>query len=278
MAFKVKALWVEDLDDATTQARVMQHAQAIGATLLCVRTTSALLQSLIATYHGAGLKVYGWMWTSVIPKQSHHRYARDEADHVAKNLIPNGLDGYVFDVESDDGNPPTPHDWDRTDVEDLTQLATYYTTTIRKAFVDRKTPYRLGMTSHARGFSNYPGIPWKPFLDVRDTLYPQTYWRFNNGTPQNKQCVDEAADPITKKGKGTPEQAVINGYTDYGPKNKPIIPIAGEIGCATADEMTRFGKAVSAKGATEATFMLMWMGRPSMLTSFRRLKRCKRPR
>jgi hypothetical protein len=254
MPFKTKALWVEDLDSTTIQARVMQHANAIGANLLCVRTTSTLLQGLIPTFHTAGMKVYGWMWTSVIPGQPHHRYARDEAKHVATNLIPNGLDGYIFDVESDDGHPPTAHDWDRTDVEDLTALANIYTQTIKNAFVQRGTPFRLGMTSHARGFSNYPGIPWHPFLDASDTLYPQTYWRFDNGSFPHKQCVDEAADPNNGHGKGTPDQAVINGYTDYQPKGKPIIPIAGEIGCSTAAEMTRYGQLITARGATEAHF------------------------
>jgi hypothetical protein len=255
MPFNTKALWVEDLDSPATQARVMQHASAIGANLLCVRTTSALLQGLIPTFHTAGMKVYGWMWASVIPNQPHHKYARDEATHVATNLIPNGLDGYIFDVESDDGHPPTPHDWDRTDVEDLTALANFYTHTIKTAFVQRGTPYRLGMTSHARGFSNYPGIPWQPFLAVSDALYPQTYWRYDSGSFPHKQCIDEAADPHNPShGKGTPGQAVINGYTDYTPKGKPIIPVAGEIGCATAAEMTLFGQLITARGAPEAHF------------------------
>jgi hypothetical protein len=254
MPFKTKALWVEDLDTTAVQARVMQHANTIGANLLCVRTTSPLLQNLIQTFHTAGMRVYGWMWTSVISNQAQHRYACDEAKHVATNLIPNGLDGYIFDVESDDGNPPTAHDWDRRDVEDLTALANIYANTIEDAFVRRGKPYRLGMTSHARGFSNYPGIPWHPFLDVSDTLYPQTYWRYDGGSFPHKKPVDEGGDPHSGQGKGTPDQAVINGYTDYAPKGKPIIPIAGELGCATAVEMTRYGQLITARGAAEAHF------------------------
>src|SRR5262249_24475113 len=156
MPLNTKGLWVEDLDDATVQARVIKHVGDTGANLVCVRTSSPLLQELIPKFHQTNVKVYGWMWARVIPHQPNHRYARDEADHVANNLIPAGLDGYIFDVESDDGEPPTSHDWDRTDVEDLTDLAKYYTTTIKNAFNARGGQYLLGLTSHARGFSNYP--------------------------------------------------------------------------------------------------------------------------
>jgi hypothetical protein len=253
----IKGLWVEDLDGPAEQGRVLQHIQDTGANLVCVRTTSPLLPALIPIFHAQNVKVYGWMWASVVPHQPQHRYARDEANHVATNLVPAGLDGYIFDIESDDGNPPTKHDWDRTDVEDLNLLAQYYTSTIKNAFVARGTSYLLGLTSHARGFSNYPGIPWQPFLSASSILYPQTYWRYNDGTPQHMNCLDENADPTDPhhlRGKGTPAQALANGFNDYSPKGKPIVPVAGEIGCAKAGEMIAFGALVAARGLTEAHF------------------------
>jgi len=251
---KTKGLWAEDIDDDDAQVRFIQHVKDTGANLVCVRTTSPLLRGLIPTFHQVQIKVFGWMWARVVPNQADHRYARDEANFVASELIPAGLDGYIFDVESDDTHPPSAHDWDRTDVEDLTELATYYSTALQSAFIARQTPYLLGLTSHARGFSNYPGIPWKPFLDTCSVLYPQTYWRYNKGENQNKNCVAENADPVTHLGAGTPAQALVNGFKDYNPKRKPIVPIAGEIGCAKPGEMTTFGHLVAQRGLSEAHF------------------------
>jgi hypothetical protein len=56
------------------------------------------------------------------------------------------------------------------------------------------------------------------------------------------------------KGAGTPKQAVSNGYIDYGPKGKPIVPVSGEMICATAQEMTKFGELIAARGVSEGHF------------------------
>jgi hypothetical protein len=250
---KTKGLWVEDLDG--NQARVIQHIKGSGANLVCIRTTSSQLQGLIPTFHGMGLKVYGWRWTHVTPRLKQDgtpdltdpSYVPNETKHVVNDLIPNGLDGYIFDVESDEEDGP--HDWDNKNVNNLTQLASDHATGIRDAFVKRGIPFKLGMTSHARAFYNYPNIPWQPFLNVVDTLYPQTYWRYYND--EKKSCVDEAKD---ETGKGTPDQAMTSGFTDYGPKGKPLVPIAGEIRCANAGEMTHFGALVAQRTLAEAHF------------------------
>jgi hypothetical protein len=74
------------------------------------------------------------------------------------------------------------------------------------------------------------------------------------GRFQTKYRLTKVERPHTGQGKGTPDQAVINGYTDYSPRGKPIIPVSGEIGCATAAEITRYGQLITGRGATEAHF------------------------
>lgn len=51
-----------------------------------------------------------------------------------------------------------------------------------------------------------------------------------------------------------PDQALKNGFKHYSPKNKPIVPVSGEIGCARAGERTTSGSLVAARGLTEAHF------------------------
>lgn len=259
MALQTKALWVEDLD--ANFARVQSDIAATGAKIVCIRTTAASLAARIPVFHGQGLKVFGWRWPHLFadPTKPHDAaYWPNEVNTVA-SLVTAGLDGYIFDIESDGGNPPAPKDWDNPTIANRAQQAATFANGIKNAFQTHGSPYHLGLTSHQWGFSNYPGIPWQPFLDVCDALYPQTYWRFRNNA---NVCKIEAHDYSVHppQAKGTPDQALINGFTDY--KNKknsagtvlPIIPIAGEIGCVLNGEMTHFGSLVAQRGVTEAHF------------------------
>jgi hypothetical protein len=266
----IKALLIEDLDD--NQARVIRHIKTTGAKKICVRTTASTLEKCLPTFQQQmGLKVYGWRWPHLVPDPkakpidpAHPDPAKDDAAYwpnevaTVKNLIAKGIDGYIFDIESDNGNPPLSKDWDNPTIPKAERLkqATTFATSIRDAFKARGTPYVLGLTSHQIGFTNYPGIPWQPFLDVCNVLYPQTYWRFRN---DQDRCQDEAS-PIGQPPTGKPEQAVLNGYTDYANKKDangnviPIIPVAGEIGCITPDEVKRFMNAIAPHNPPEAHF------------------------
>jgi hypothetical protein len=116
---------LEDLDG--NEERVAKHIEDSGANLLCVRTSSAKLQDLVPVYHQMGLRVYGWKWAHVVPSSPTDPYfVVNETKHVVNDLIPAGLDGYIFDIESDDGHPPTPHDWDNRDIRELTAYASMY--------------------------------------------------------------------------------------------------------------------------------------------------------
>jgi hypothetical protein len=254
MALARKVLWVEDLDGA--EKEMLDNAAAIGATVLCIRTTSKTLATSIAQYKANGLKVYGWRYPQTQDRGQaynsnknppNNSFATTEAAYVVNTLIPAGLDGYIMDIESDN-NKATPHpwlDWDRKDI-DLKSLATSYANTLRQAADHCGRPFVLGFTSHANAFNNYQGTPWQPFIDVSDVLMPQTYWRFWNTD------VTPAA-PAPENG-GTPQSAVAAGYTNYSQWKKPIIPIGGEMFVALKGEMTTFGQELSARGVTEGHF------------------------
>lgn len=259
MPFQTKALWVEDLD--ASFARVQADIAATGANLLCIRTTAATLPARLPGLKAQGLQVYGWRWPHLFPdpRSAHDSaYWQNEVATVSA-LVGAGLDGYIFDIESDGGNPPAPKDWDNRQITDRARRAQTFANRIKAAFASRGTPHKLGLTSHQWGFSNYPGIPWQSFLDVCDALYPQTYWRFRNSS---NACAIEAHDYSVHPphAMGTPDQALHNGFTDYANKRNaagtvlPIIPVAGEIGCALAGEMTRFGTLSAGRNATEAHF------------------------
>jgi hypothetical protein len=270
MPFATKALWVEDLD--ANQARVIQHIKDTGAKKICVRTTAGSLKGLLPKFQQEmGLKVYGWRWPHLFanPKAKpvdpqHPDPTKDDAaywpNELARviDLVKAGIDGYIFDIESDDGNPPLPQDWDNKNIADRAQQAKTFANGISQAFQDRKTSYVLGLTSHQIGFTNYPGIPWQSFLDVCNVLYPQTYWRFRNDSGNCQIEASPIGDP--KHPTGRPEQAVLNGYTDYAGKKDAsgnvlsIIPVAGEIGCISVDEIKRFAAAVGPYHAAEAHF------------------------
>jgi hypothetical protein len=255
MPFRKKALWIEDLLTSADQSFALEQIKATGANSVCIRTNSPLLVDWIPGLKKMGLSVYGWRWPYVVPGYTHHAYAPEEAKFIADQFIPAGADGYIMDIESDDNG--SAHDWDRKDV-DVQKLASDFCKTIGDAAAKSAHPFTIGLTSHARGFSNYPDIPWKPFLQLSTVLFPQTYWKYYDD--DKKACVPENGEPKTHNGLGTPAQAIENGYVDYSPMGKPIIPVAGELVCATADEIRTFVRLIEARAATEAHFYVSKAG------------------
>jgi hypothetical protein len=242
MGLQSKALWIENLKTSGDKDLALKQIATTKANMVCVRTNSTLLKDLIDPFHKMNLTVYGWRWPYVVPGHKDHAYAPEEAKHVAEVLIPAGLDGYIMDIESDENG--SDHDWDRSDVGDLKKLATEYCKVIKDAAMKSGHAFKIGLTSHAKGFANYPKIPWGPFLAITDVIYPQTYWRYFKD--EDKKCHNE--------NKGTPEKALEIGYKDAGPKKKPILPIAGELRCVTVQEIAEFGSLIAARGVTEGHF------------------------
>jgi hypothetical protein len=259
MTLVTKGFWAERIIDAPSLARLQTDFTASGANLLCIRTDSPYIEQLVTQMHGLNpkVKVYGWRWPHARPASAGDTaYAPNEMNTVVA-LIKKGLDGYIFDIESE--NDGAPNDWDTKGPVNRQQIAAAMVAGIATAFRTRGTPYTLGLTSHQWGFQNYQDVPWQTFLDECTALFPQTYWRRDAGSAV-KDCQIEADDYSTGQTMGTPDQALYNGFTDYANKKDkhgnvlPIYPVAGEIGCAVYGEMAHFAQLVAQRNVNEAHF------------------------
>src|SRR5262249_39002393 len=118
-----KVLWIVNMNTQASETAFSKHALAIGATAVCIRTSSTRLVDAIKRFHDIGMKVYAWRW----PPAS-KAGAQKEADNVANDLIPAGLDGYIVDPESD--TPGASNDWNRAG---LGPIAAQFCSTIKSA-------------------------------------------------------------------------------------------------------------------------------------------------
>jgi hypothetical protein len=213
-----------------------KHALAIGATTVCIRTSSTRLADAIKRFHDIGIKVYAWRWPPAT-----RTGAKKEADNVVDNLIPAGLDGYIVDPESD--NVGATNDWNRADVA---PLAATFCATIRGA---APASFIFGTTSGCSypAPTMKPNIPWKEFFAASDLLLPQTYWRWTNpSTGQRGQKING----------GTPAAAIDKGIPAWKAKSlgKPIVPMAGEVDVVTDDEIAAYGIELAKMNVTEGHF------------------------
>jgi hypothetical protein len=148
-----KVLWIVSMNTDALETAFAKHALAIGATAVCIRTSSTRLPDTIKRFHDIGIKVYAWRWPSATKAG-----AQKEADNVADDLIPAGLDGYVVDPESDKAGAA--NDWNRTE---LAPLAAQFCATIKRA---APASFVFGTTSGCSYPSPKmkPKIPWKEFF------------------------------------------------------------------------------------------------------------------
>jgi hypothetical protein len=248
MALKRKFLWIVNMDSDTAETAFAKHAMAIGATGVCIRTSSTRLPGAIARFKALGLAVYAWKWPGVIPgKSKKHYYALDEAAYVATKLIPNGLDGYIVDPESDGHTGSNAvNDWDQ---QELAPLAEEFCKTIKDAAKGKK--FVFGTTSGCRypGKRGKPNIPWAEFFAASDVLLPQTYWRWTHKNKQGKIVV-------SPQNGGTPAKSIAFGIEAWKPKSmgKPILPMAGEVDVITPEQIAAYGAQLAALGLSEAHF------------------------
>ncbi len=217
------------------QAQVLARAQQMGATAVCVRTDNAALPAAIPVFHAAGIGVRGWRWPAVQPGPhgAPHYYALDEAQYLTTVLMPAGLDGYVFDIESD--GPGQVNDWSAAAHQPLAQaFCTQITNAIAAGVPTCAGPFRLGLTAGCQqpAPGNNPNIPWATFVQSCDALYPQAYWRASlPGGPK----------PIHG---GTPESSFGKATVAWSPiaAGKPLVCMAGELGLITAQEIAAYGE------------------------------------
>ena len=236
MSLTSKFLWIVNLNTETSETAFSKHALAIGATGVCIRTSSKRFPGTIKRFHDLNMKVYAWRWPSASKVG-----ALNEAKNVAKNLIPAGLDGYIVDPESDKAGAA--NDWNRSK---LAPLAAEFCSTIKDAapasFVFATTS---GCAYPAANMK--PNIPWKEFFTASNVLLPQTYWRWTNpSTGQRGQKING----------GTPAAAITKGVPAWKAKSlgKPIIPMAGEVDVVRADEIAAYGVELQKMNVTEGHF------------------------
>jgi hypothetical protein len=161
MPLAKKVLWIVNMNSEAAETAFSKHALAIGATAVCIRTSSKRLPAAIKRFHGIGIKVFAWRWPSASKAG-----AENEANNVAKKLIPGGLDGYIVDPESDKAGAA--NDWHRAELAPLAH------------------------------------IPWKEFYTASDVLLPQTYWRWTNPTTGKKGQKINGGTPAKAFAKGVP--------------------------------------------------------------------------
>ncbi|MDB5610732.1 MAG: hypothetical protein JWP25_7632 [Bradyrhizobium sp.] len=64
MTLAHKYLWTVNMDTQAAETQFAKHALAIGATGVCIRTSSSRLAASIKNFKQLGLRVYGWRWPS----------------------------------------------------------------------------------------------------------------------------------------------------------------------------------------------------------------------
>jgi len=236
MPLAAKVLWIVNMNADAMETAFSKHALAIGATTVCIRTSSRRLPDAIKRFHDLGMKVYAWRWP-----QASKSGAQKEADLITGKLIPKGLDGYIVDPESDKAGAA--NDWNRTV---LAPVAAQFCTTIKNA---APASFVFGTTSGcAYPAANVkPNIPWKEFFTASDVLLPQTYWRWTNPS------TGRAGQKING---GTPAAAIAKGVSAWKAKSlgKPIVPMAGEVDVVKADEIAAYGVVLQKMKVAEGHF------------------------
>jgi hypothetical protein len=236
MALKSKFLWIVNMNTEAAEISFSKHALAIDATGVCIRTSAKRFPDTIKRFHDLGIKVYAWRWPPATSAG-----AQNEADFVADKLIPNGLDGYIVDPESDKAGAT--NDWNRTV---CAPFAAAFCTTIKQV---APASFVFGTTSGCAypADNMKPKIPWNEFFSASDALYPQCYWRWTNpSTGQSGQKING----------GTPQKAIDKGVPAWQAKSlgKPIVPMAGEVDVVKVDEIADFGTALANMQVTEGHF------------------------
>jgi hypothetical protein len=248
-----KFLWIVNMNTEKAEQSFAKHAMAINATGVGIRTSSTRLVDAMGRFKALGMTVYAWRWPGVIPgKTSTHYYALDEADYVATQLIPKGLDGYIVDPESDGyidkkTGKKKANDWDQ---KQLAPIARQFCKTIKDAAKGKK--FVFGTTSGCAypGPKGKPNIPWTEFFAASDVLLPQSYWRWTHTDEKTGK------DVVSDINGGTPAKAIARGMAAWQPKanGKKILPMAGEVDVITPTEISAYGAELAALGVSEGHF------------------------
>lgn len=237
-----KVLWTVSLSSAN-ESRLLDHAKLAAVDAVCIRSDSQRLVSSISRFHANNIKVYAWRWPAVEeqPRSKTHYFAKDEANFVARKAIPAGLDGYIIDPESDSRSPA--NNWNNGNCKTLAQ---YFCDTVRDAAAQTAQTFFFGVTSGCDYAVSRPRIPWAIFVEASDGLFPQTYWRWTNPKSGKVGGING----------GNPDAAIERGISAWHKiaKGKPVIPLAGELGVITGNEIADYGRRLKQDGIDQFHF------------------------
>jgi hypothetical protein len=232
-AFDLKVLWTVRMPTPAAEQQLLDHALAAGCEAVAIRTSNSRLVGAIPRFHAAGVKVFGWRWPAKQPVTGPaNYYAIDQANFIAKTLIPVGLDGFYADIESD--NDRKENDWDSAT---LAPLARDFCAIIRAA---AGPSFELSITAGCAQPTGNPHIPWAEFALACDAAAPQTYWRRTNPTTGLPEDI-HGGTPASSFGKAMKSWA---GHF----AGKAVEPIMGELAVITPAEISEFGRVASGHG------------------------------
>jgi hypothetical protein len=219
---KEKVLWV--VHYAQLDA-FLAKAVDIGASGVAIRTDNHDVAAAIPKFHAKGIKVYGWRWPAAVEAS-----AMDEAARVVA-LLGKGLDGYYVDPEA---NKKQALNWDRPG---LAGLAEKFCTAITAAAPGKE----FGFTSHYLAKKAEPQLPWGAFFNHATVLLPQAYWRSDEGIIGHGIPGDNYA-------------VSIDAWKKAGGDKAKIVPMAGELGSSTANEIKAYAAAAAKAGIDRLHF------------------------
>jgi hypothetical protein len=216
-----KVLWVVDYPSIDW---FVDKAVKVKATAVAIRTDNDL-NTAISTFHGKGIKVYGWRWPS-----AERVRALKEAKNVV-DLLHKGLDGYYVDPE---GEPGKHYDWNQKNLESIAE-------DFCKAITAVSTGKPFGTTSHFRGKKVFDKLPWNSFFKYSNVFLPQAYWKASDGTinggdPKNnyRQSLDE--------------------WEATGASRDKIVPMAGELEFSTPAQIKEYAEEAKKQGVASLHF------------------------
>jgi hypothetical protein len=146
------------------------------------------------------------------------------------DLLAKGLDGYFVDPE---GKPGKPYDWDRIALDDL---AAEFCTRITMAAPGKP----FGIASHYRVLDIFPHLPWRTFFKYSSVLLPQAYWRSDEGKIGH--------GPVANY------QMALDKWVAAGGQRAKMVPMAGELSHAIAQEVDLYADAATAHGIDQLHF------------------------
>lgn len=180
-----------------------------GENLYTWASTYGGFDSVIARFHDARIKVFGWQYVYGTSMWSGTGTLATEADVTNEILDLPGIDGYIIDAEVE------------FEATGMTAVAAQYMQDVRAAH----TNSFVALTSFAR-VTGQP-MPWTTFLASCDVNMPQAYWALRPTNPATEFSA------MRNDFETWEQKWITEGYTNA---IKPIVPI----GCENSEGETTY--------------------------------------